>query len=241
MIYLIPVTPLDCIMLKMGYEALCIPGTGRSRYPAAARVLMELLPHLLLCSDTEVNSLINMVRAESGNGYDLLWQILELTVPGVDLANPIKLPIWHDEDIFSFAQAFLLYFRLQSKKGIYYDDRTRSTSFLHSIKESAYIDTITTLLTCINNYYYPNDDRYLPSNLRIMGLAHQLHKTAKAHVRSILPRTNRTYGNHYDDRHFDVPIQGTLHCIYHLDGGRDAGGRDRPPYRDDHQRDDRGG
>ncbi len=109
----------------MGYEALCIPGTGTSRYPAAARVLMEVLPCLLLRLDMEVNSLINMVRAESGNGYDLLWQILELTVPGFDPANPIKLPIWHrDEDVFGFAQAFLLYFRLQSKKGVYYDDRT---------------------------------------------------------------------------------------------------------------------
>jgi hypothetical protein len=241
MIYLIPVTPLDCVMLKMGYEALCIPGTGTSHYLAAARVLMELLPRLLLRSDTEVNSLINMVHTESGNGYDLLWQILELTVPGFDPANPIKLPIWLDEDIFGFAQAFLLYFHLQSKKGVYYDDQTRSTSFLQSIKESAYVDTITMLLTCINNYYYPNDDGYLPSNLCIMGLAHQLHKTAKVRVRSILPRANRTNGNHYDDRHFNVPIQGTPHCIYRLDGGRDAGGRDRPPYRDDRRRDDRGG
>ena len=125
MIYFIPVTPLDCAMLQIGYEALCIPGTGTSRYHAAAHVLMEVLPCLLLRSAMEVNSLINMVRAESGNGYNLLWQILELTVPGFDPANPIKLPIWHrDEDVFGFAQAFFLYFQLQSKKGVYYDDRT---------------------------------------------------------------------------------------------------------------------
>jgi hypothetical protein len=41
MIYLIPVTPLDCVMLKMGCEALCIPGTGTSRYPAAGRSLWK--------------------------------------------------------------------------------------------------------------------------------------------------------------------------------------------------------
>jgi hypothetical protein len=28
MIYLVLITPLDCVMIKMGYEALCIPGTG---------------------------------------------------------------------------------------------------------------------------------------------------------------------------------------------------------------------
>jgi hypothetical protein len=79
MIYLIPVTTFDCVMIKMGYEALCIPGTGTSCYPAAARILMELLPCILLRSDNEVNSLINMVRVELGNGYNLLWRILELT------------------------------------------------------------------------------------------------------------------------------------------------------------------
>jgi hypothetical protein len=129
--------------------------------------------------------------------------------------------------------AFLLYFCLQAKKGVYYDEQTRSTSFLQSIEESAYVNTITTLLTCINNYYSPNNNRYLPSNLCVMGLAYQLHKMAKARVRSILPRANRTYGTHYDNRHFDVPIQGSPHCVNRLDGGRDAGGRDRPPYRDD--------
>ncbi len=73
MIYLIPVTHFDCVMIKMGYEALCIPGMGTSRYPAALRFLMELLLRILLHSDNKVNSLNNMVRAESENGYDLLW------------------------------------------------------------------------------------------------------------------------------------------------------------------------
>jgi hypothetical protein len=30
LIYLIPIMPLDCVMIKMGYKALCIPGTGLS-------------------------------------------------------------------------------------------------------------------------------------------------------------------------------------------------------------------
>ena len=75
LIYLVPLTPLDCVMVKMGYEALCIPGTGLTRYPVAARVLLELLPRLLPITDDEVTSIINMVRMESNNGYDLLWRI----------------------------------------------------------------------------------------------------------------------------------------------------------------------
>jgi hypothetical protein len=72
MIYLIPVTPLNCIMIIMGYKVLCIPGTGTSRYPIVAQVLMELLPRLILRLDNKVPSLINMVHTESGNRYDLL-------------------------------------------------------------------------------------------------------------------------------------------------------------------------
>jgi hypothetical protein len=101
-----------------------------------------------------------MVRTELGNGYDLLWQILELTIPGFDPATPVMSPVWRDDNIFGFSEAFLLYFCLQAKKGVYYNNRACSTTFIQSIKESTYIDTITitTLLTCINNYYSPEDN-----------------------------------------------------------------------------------
>jgi len=84
MIYLVPITPLDCAMIKMGYEALCIPGTSLTQYPVAAHVLLELLPRLLPKTNDKVSSIINMVHMESNNGYDLLWRIRELTVPGFD-------------------------------------------------------------------------------------------------------------------------------------------------------------
>ena len=92
LIYLVPITPLDCVMIKMGYEALCVPGTGLSRYPIAACILLELLPRLLPTTNDKVSSLINMVRMESNNGYDLLWRVLELTVPGFDPTFPVKIP-----------------------------------------------------------------------------------------------------------------------------------------------------
>jgi hypothetical protein len=137
-----------------------------------ARVLIEILPPLLLRSDNEVTALINMVHAKSGNGYDLLWRILELTIPGFDPLVPNVIPIWRDEDIFTFAQAILLYFRLQAKQGVYHDNRAQSTTFLTSIGEPAYINTITTLQMCINNFYSPIDDGFLPTTLCVMGLAH---------------------------------------------------------------------
>ena len=68
--------------------------------------LLELLPRLLPTTNDDVSSLINMVRMESNNGYDLLWRILELTVPGFDPTFPVKIPTWSDDGFFKFAHAF---------------------------------------------------------------------------------------------------------------------------------------
>jgi hypothetical protein len=178
LIYLLPVMPFDCISIKMGFEALCPPGLGIPRYAMISRVLMEVLPRLLPRSDTQISSLINMVRMESGNGFDLLWRVMALSVPGFDPTRQVTIPAWDDADIFDFALSFLLYFHLLVKKGVIQDDRTNSISFLNAITEPAYDDAITTLMTCITNYASGLDDGYLPPNLCIMGLATQLHTNA---------------------------------------------------------------
>ena len=207
-IYLLPVMPFDCISIKMGFEALCPPGLGIPRYAAIARVLMELLPRLLPRSDTQVSSLINMVRMESGNGYDLLWRIMALSVPGFNPAMQVKIPVWHDDDIFDYALSFLLYFRLQAKKGVVQDDRTQSMAFLQAISEPAYADAITTLTTCITNYEAGLDDGYLPANLCIMGLATQLHSNTRTRAHAVLPAVRRTLGMVVQDRARDDISQG---------------------------------
>ena len=215
LIYLVPITPLYCVMIKMGYyEALCIPDTGLTRYPVAARILLELPPRLLPKTDDEVSSIINMVRMESNNGYDLLclWHILELTAPGFDPTFPVKIPTWSDDGIFDFAHAFQLYYRLISRKGDFHDDKTRSTTFLQAINDYAFADLITTLITCINNYFSVDNDGYLPGSLCIMGLAHQLNKAAKLRAKLVLPRAHRLVGES-NAWPFDVPIQGSPHVF----------------------------
>jgi hypothetical protein len=59
-----------------------------------------------------------------------------------------------------------------------------------------------------------------------MGLAYQLLKTAKVCIRSVLPHANRTFDTNYEGRHFDLPIQGSLECAFHVDSTRDTGGHD---------------
>jgi hypothetical protein len=164
-IYLLPVMPFNCISIKMGFEALCPPGLGLSWYESIAQVLMELLPRLFLRTDMQVTSLVNIVCMELGDGYDLLWHILGLSVPGFNPFIPVKIPYWHDKDILDFALAFILYYQLQAKKGITQVDCTHIMTFMNAIHEPAYADAITTLLLCINNFLSTHGDRYLPANL----------------------------------------------------------------------------
>jgi hypothetical protein len=207
MIYLMSIMPFDCISIKMGYKALCPPGIGIPCYAAVARGLFEFLPRLLPKTHTYVSSLIKMVRMESGNGFNLLWRVLSLSVLGFDPTLPVIIPTWFDGGVFEFAHSFHLYYRLQAKKGVLSDDRTQSTTFLNTIQEPLYADVITPLTTCIKNYSLGNEDGYLPPHLCVVGLMLQIYKHAQSRAQTVIPRVRHTLGWH-DEYNFDVPIQG---------------------------------
>ena len=101
---------------------------------------MELLPWIVpVTLSPQVSAVLASVRYESNNGYNYLWRVLELTVPGFDPTVPITIPSWADaDDIFHFAQEYLLYFRLQAKLNFHYDDRTRSGIFLRAVQFSEF-------------------------------------------------------------------------------------------------------
>ena len=213
-LYLLPIIPFDCINITMGYEALCPPGLGKRRYATIGRVLLEVLPRILPKLHSQVNTIITMVRQESNNGYDLLWRILELGVPGFDPSVPIRVPIWRDDDIFDFANAFCLYYRLLAKKGMLYDDRARSVTFLQAITAPAYVDAANTILINVHNYFGSGYDTTLPPALCIMGIANQLHEQSVKRAAAIVPRARRLA---YDDV-VDKPPDP--HQAYRMDGNR---------------------
>ena len=55
-----------------------------------------------------------------------------------------------------------MYYRLLAKKGDFHDDKMCSTMFLQAINDYAYSVLITTLVTCINNYFCVDDDARAP-------------------------------------------------------------------------------
>jgi hypothetical protein len=88
--YVIAVLPFDAIILTHGFEGLCLPGLGLVRYAAMSKALMELVPRLIPGSlSPQLNTTLALVRFESNNGYNYLWRVLELTVPGFDPTVPI--------------------------------------------------------------------------------------------------------------------------------------------------------
>jgi hypothetical protein len=222
-LFLLPLMLFDAINLTTGFEGLCPPGLGLQRYAEIAGVLMEVLPRLLPTSDSQVTSLVTVVRAESNNGFDLLWRVLELAVPGFDPSLQISAPVWFDDDIFDFCLSYVLYFRLQAKKGLVHDERTKSLTFLQAVREPAYVDVITTLQAHIDTYLSKLDFGYLPPNLCMMGLAAQMNKNARARVREVLPRVARRLAWDQDGRHPSTPEIQSYHLprIFRTENPRD--------------------
>jgi hypothetical protein len=135
--YLIPLMPFDAICLRNNYEGLFPPGLGTDVYAECSMAVLEVLPRLLPITNTEVSALVSVVSNASRNGYDLLWQVLELYVPGFDPTVPIAQPTWSREStILDFCQSHLLYFCLQAKKQVFFSARDRTKIFLRAVAPS---------------------------------------------------------------------------------------------------------
>jgi hypothetical protein len=134
--YLLPLMPFDSIHLPFSFEGLCPPGLGTVCYSAIASAWMDVLPCLLPVKESEVELTVFTVSIESNNCFDLLWRILELTVPGFKSMNPVQVPTWTpNSDIILFCREHLLYFRLQSKHNMFFSSRMQTNIFLRNIQQ----------------------------------------------------------------------------------------------------------
>jgi hypothetical protein len=92
--HLLVLMPFNGIILKNRFEGLCIPGLGTRCYAECSHALMDSLPRLIPRTlSLRINSTLAAVCNESNNGFDCLWQVLELTVPGFNPVVPIQTPL----------------------------------------------------------------------------------------------------------------------------------------------------
>jgi hypothetical protein len=197
--HLIAIMPFNAVMLCNRFKGLCIPGLGVMRYATMGKALMELLPHLIPRQlSRQINAALASIRYDTNNGYDYLWRVLELTVPGFDPVIPTQVPVWSDiANIFKFLQAYLLYFHLQGKMNFHYNDRTHSGIFPRAIQYTEFADMVTTLQSHVNSYREPLDDDYLPPQLRLHGLANSIRQNTQTRMRDIVaPQLRRLHGPH---------------------------------------------
>ncbi len=245
--YLLPLMPFDMICLANNYEGLFPPGLGTDAYSECCLAMLEILPRLLPTNDSEVKAWISGVRNVSHNGYNLLWCIMELFVPGFDPTIPIAQPVWTpDCSILDFCQGHLLYFCLQAKKNMFFSSRDRTNIFLRAIAPSEYADVVTTLQTSVDAYRHPEDDGLLPDHLRLDGIATLIHNNAKHWVRDLAsPHIHRVVES-------ETPWDNNDPAICHLQGysprvfrfehkSRDRGSTDQGSTRNDTWGHTRGG
>ncbi len=101
MCYLLPLMPFDLVCSAFGFEGLCPPGLGTIRYAAISSAWMDVLPQILPQSSADIESVIFSVSFESNDGFDLLWQILELSFPGSNLLTRSRFPFGPQQRISS--------------------------------------------------------------------------------------------------------------------------------------------
>ena len=103
---------------------------------------------------------------------------------------------------------------------MYYDDRTRNSTFLRAIHQPEYIEAITTLQTHIESYQ-DMDMGYLLPSLCMIELANRIDKKAMAWVFQCgIPRANRIFGvaDSADDEESTTPIiQGSTPAVFRTD------------------------
>jgi len=100
---------------------------------------------------------------------------------------------------------------------LYYDDHTRSSTFLRAIHQPEYIKVITTLKTHIESYQ-DMDMGYLPPSLCMMELATRIDRNATARVSQYgILRVNRIFsiGDSAEEDESAMPlIQGSTPAVF---------------------------
>jgi hypothetical protein len=174
--------PFYASSIKLGFEGFCPPGIGIHRYADVATALMDILPRVMPEQISRLGKLIVVIQADSNNGYYLMWRVMALGAPGFDPTLHVASLVWEDYlDIFNFCRAHILYFCLQAKQELYYNERTHSTTFLCMVQQTEYMEVMTTLQTNID-LFQVMDPGYLPPRLCMMELADRIDKSAKARV-----------------------------------------------------------
>ena len=173
--YKIGLMPFDAmIQFAKGALGLCLPGLGSDRFTEMASGLCSVLQVCLAKAPSRVTTMAAQVESRTRNGYDILWRVLRLYVPGFDPTKTVERPLWGDSDgdVIRYANKFDLFFRLSVKNGHSHSDVVKATLFLTGITEPAMMKVVEPLLIAVESAAsVPPMDGSLPPRLCFDELA----------------------------------------------------------------------
>ena len=166
-------TPFDAIQFQRGCMGLCIPGLGTDRYEDMASALCTVLSITLEDAPPGVKMMMRSVERHR-DGYDIMWRLLGMFVPGFDATKTNDRPLWSDSkgDAIDFADAYHLFFRLSSKANHNHTPRVQSKLYLEGITDPILQSIVNPLLIAVDTAEpYLGCPTDLPPSLLIPELA----------------------------------------------------------------------
>ena len=215
----VALVPFDAIEIELGHTGLCPPGLGSTRYREMSRALFTTLQNDVLPTDARTVNLFSMLENSTRDGYELLWLVFTLSVPVFDPSLMVTFPDWFDEDqcVFQFAQAVLLYFRMQHKRKEVVSPQHRSILFLRNIALDHPI--ISSLLVQVTSQHHRSGA--LPEELDITKLARTISTSLEASGRIRHAPRRANHLSQLDDEYDDIidPLDSE-YCTEVMQGSR---------------------
>ena len=84
--------------MEYGAHGLCISCICVYLYQKIGTALMQVLEHTISTNQSAMIIQINIVAAGSGNGYGLLWKLVNFIASVFDLAKYLGFPKWLTSD-----------------------------------------------------------------------------------------------------------------------------------------------
>jgi len=220
---LIAIMPFDATDSTQGYEALCPPGFGTERYTKMARTLYKIIFDLIP-NTADTREIKRDVSTETMNGYQALYKILCMGLPGFNEALELKRPHWEAgrDNLEDYYDKWHLHLRLAMKTPNTLNFRNIVFGFLNGIKDTQYLSAISTVKTNISAFQPSevprgrNKATYLPPHLRIKSIYKQLKDGAKGNTHPIIPgssarmnmtRTEEEYDEMLEEEFEDLELE----------------------------------
>ena len=110
----VAIIPFDAIGIDLAATGLCPTGLGAIvQQDMAVGLYTALRCDILPDNCPRLDNVVTMIgTTDATNGYDLLWKILALYVPGFKHMVQPEFPDWFDQvqDVFCFAAAAMFFF-----------------------------------------------------------------------------------------------------------------------------------